>query len=146
MKVSVTFDLSESERCALARQVGEERPAAREAIQQWVRKTVQSTLDVLVQEHVAMEGVETDAEIRAADLRIQRFRSPDSRVNQADNAVRIEHLPSRIVVESADAVPWHENRRRAMEQLQERLRLERDGLCPICRYPANSGPCQRSHP
>ncbi len=79
------------------------------------------------------------------DLRIERWRSMGS-VGDPANAVRILHVPSGIVMESSERGSYHLNRRRALDKLRARLAEEKAGLCPICKYPVNSGACQRSHP
>jgi hypothetical protein len=78
------------------------------------------------------------------DLRIERWRSTGS-VGDPSNAVRILHVPSGNIVESSERGSYHLNRRRALDKLRLRLEEEKAGICPICKYPVNSGPCQRSH-
>jgi hypothetical protein len=145
MKVMFTLDLSEDEQRAIAHDLGDAAVASRESAQRWARQKIEAVLHALVRVYLAKRDLQDEEGIRVEDLRIERWRSTDS-VADPDNAVRILHLPSRVVVESSERVSFHENRKRAMDKLREWLRLEREGLCPICHYPVNSGPCQRSHP
>jgi hypothetical protein len=145
MKVMFTLDLSEDEQRAIAHDLGDTELASRESAQRWARQKIEAVLYVLVQDYRAKQDLQDEERIRVKDLSIERWRSTDSVADPA-NAVRILHLPSRIVVESSERVSFHENRKYALAKLRARLAEERAGMCPICHYPANSGPCQRLHP
>jgi protein subunit release factor A len=60
-------------------------------------------------------------ELKQEDVRVDTFRTGGTKINETDNAVRLTHIPTGVVVSYSAGHSLHENRAIAMRMLKEQV-------------------------